>query len=355
MDSKLHKKLSKRQEEGTLRSLSSFEGCIDFFSNDYLGYANEGIESLQSGSSGSRLLSGNSARYEALEQEIARFYKVPSCLHFNSGYDANLGIFSSIPQKGDVVVYDELIHASVRDGLRLSWAQSFSFRHNDLEHLEQRLLAAAGSTVYIAVEALYSMDGDLAPLMEIVLLAEKYGAYLIVDEAHSSGVIGSCGKGCVDALDLTDRVFIRLHTFGKAYGSHGSCVLSDASTRDYLINYCRPFIYSTALPEYVAAHNLQRLQDASLEERRAQLHENIRFFRELYSGGSPSSLESPIQILPFGSAADAKTAADRLQKQGFAVKPIFPPTVPEGKERLRVCLHAFNTVDEIRALVESLC
>lgn len=354
MDKKLHKLLSDRQQKGTLRSLSSFEGRTDFFSNDYLGFAAQSIEAATSGSTGSRLLSGNSVHYEALESQIAAFFDAPACLHFNSGYDANLGIFSSIPQKGDLILYDEYIHASVRDGVRLSWARSFSFRHNDLEHLEQRLKAAEGMTVYVAVEALYSMDGDFAPLSELVSLTEKYGAYLIVDEAHSGGVYGEEGRGRVHELGLQDQVFLRLMTFGKAYGSHGACILCEEGLKSFLINYCRPFIYSTALPEFVVAHNLERLTAETGKSRRAQLQQNIQLFRELYAGVSPSAPDSPIQIVSYNDVQATRDAAQRIQENGYAVKPIYAPTVPEGKERLRICIHTFNTEEDIRGLVAAL-
>lgn len=352
MDAKLHKKLSERQEKGTLRSLSSFEGFVDFFSNDYLGVAKFGKASLEaSGSTGSRLLSGNTEKYENLESQFAAFFRSEAALHFNSGYDANLGIFSTIPQKGDTILYDELIHASVRDGVRLSWAKSFSFRHNDLEHLESRLQKAERA-IYVAVESLYSMDGDLAPLKEIAALCVKYNAHLIVDEAHSGGVFGGSGRGLVDQLGLNDKVFIRLMTFGKAYGSHGAVVLCGDDTRQFLINFCRSFIYSTSLPVSVIEHNYKVATDPDLDQGRNRLQVVLKRYNErtgdLKSISDPSS---PIQIIEIGDVSKTREIAEKLQANKIAVKPIYSPTVPQGKERLRICLHAYNLSSEIDQLV----
>ncbi len=345
--------MSDRQEKGTLRSLSSFDGFVDFFSNDYLGCAKYAAADVSiSGSTGSRLLSGNSDEYEKIEKQFATFFRSEAALHFNSGYDANLGIFSTIPQKGDTILYDELIHASVRDGVRLSWAKSYSFRHNDLDHLEERLKKADGA-VYVAVESLYSMDGDLAPLKEIAALCDKYDAYLIVDEAHSGGVFGESGRGLMDQLGLKDLVFMRLITFGKAYGSHGAVVLCDADTRQFLINFCRSFIYSTSLPVTVVEHNFKIASSPGLKDGINRLHIMIRRYRErLGEVNSISDPDSPIQIIEIGDVDRTKEIAERLQKERIAVKPIFSPTVPEGKERLRICLHAYNTSKEIDQLVE---
>ncbi len=189
MDERLLNKLLKRKEEGTLRSLSSFEEMIDFFSNDYLGLAQVSHENnLSHGATGSRLISGTSSLILEAEKELASFFKEESALFFNSGYDANLGFFSSVPQRGDTIIYDELIHASVRDGVRLSFANHLSFAHNDVDDLERKIKQANGS-VYVAIESLYSMDGDLSPLRKIQQLCDKHNAYLIIDEAHSSGVL----------------------------------------------------------------------------------------------------------------------------------------------------------------------
>lgn len=301
-----------------------------------------------SGSTGSRLISGNSKICEKAEDEIAGFFNAESALMFNSGYDANLGFFSTVPQKGDIVLYDEHIHASVRDGLRLGLSKSYSFRHNDVEHLKERLDSLSGDVIYIAVESLYSMNGDLAPLKEINDLASKYGAYLVVDEAHAGGVIGENGVGL--SVEQEVAPFARLITFGKAYGSHGGCVLGSKELRSFLINFARSFIYTTALPEFVFEHNAEVVHDPKLEVLKSQLESNIEFFLSHFDYELPSDTRSPIQIIPVGSVEWTSDLAARIREAGIAVKPIYSPTVPEGEECLRVCIHAFNTEEEIRRL-----
>ena len=356
MDRKLLNKLYKRKEEGTIRSLSHFEGFIDFCSNDYLGFANTAInttgESL--GSTGSRLISGNSQMMLAAEKTISTFFNAEAGLMFNSGYDANVGFFSSIPQRGDTVIYDELIHASVRDGMRLSFAKCYPFKHNNLDDLETQIVKANG-TVYVAVEGLYSMDGDLSPLRGLATLCEKYGAYLVVDEAHSAGVYGKDGKGFVAALELERKVFARLITFGKAYGSHGGCILGSKDLIDYLTNFARSFIYTTALPESTFNRNVGVIIDSTLNERRKELQNLLTYFRENYNHvGLISERNSPIQIIEIGGIDLTKTVALKLQEDNIAVKAIYAPTVKAGHERLRICIHAFNTKNEIDRLIRAL-
>ena len=250
MDQRLLNKLNKRIEEGTLRSLSHFEGYIDFFSNDYLGLGKVSNEqaSFSHASTGSRLISGTSSHSLRVESEMAKYFNSNSSLFFNSGYDANVGLFSCVPQRGDTVIYDEYIHASVRDGIRLSFANHYSFEHNNIKDLKKRIKAAKGA-VYVAVEALYSMDGDLSPLRAIVAICKEHGAYIIVDEAHSSGIFGENGKGFVSALNMEEDIFARIVTFGKAYGSHGAVVQGSKGLTNYLCNFSRslfiPQLYLT--------------------------------------------------------------------------------------------------------------
>ena len=351
MDQKLIDKLGKRQLEGTLRSLSCDKEGIDFHSNDYLGLAGLDItKSLDKyGSTGSRLISGTSEEALAAEKSIARLFKSDASLIYNSGYDANVGFFSSVLQRGDTILYDELIHASVRDGIRLSFANARSFKHNDLIHLEQQLERTEG-VKYIAVESLYSMDGDFAPLGDMIVLSEKHNAYLIVDEAHAAGVFG---EGLAMELNYESRLFARLVTFGKAYGSHGAAILGSIELIQYLYNFSRSFIYTTALPpsaykriEFIASH-------PSLAERRICLNQNIAHFRELMHGVElVSDEQSPIQIVHCGDILALTEVSERLYREGILVKAIFPPTVATGKERLRICLHTFNTRQEIEHLVQ---
>tara|TARA_B110000285_G_scaffold179744_1_gene202514 strand:- start:2017 stop:3090 length:1074 start_codon:yes stop_codon:yes gene_type:complete len=356
LDQRLHKKLEDRIEKGTLRSLSSFDGMIDFFSNDYLGLSKEDFscEISSYGATGSRLISGTTPRMLEIESEIAQIFAVQSSLMFNSGYDANLGLFSSIPQRGDTILYDEFIHASVRDGIRLSHAKTISFRHNDIEDLSAKIERSDGS-IYVAVESLYSMDGDFAPIKKLAVLCKSRNAYLIVDEAHACGVFGENGKGLVFELGLSHLVFARLVTFGKAYGSHGACVLGSSDLIQYLYNFARSFIYTTALPESVFERNLKLASSGLASNRRIKLNSNLVYFRSnFYHSGLISNEMSPIQIIEFGSIEATKTVAEKIQALNIAVKPIYSPTVTEGKERLRICIHSFNTKQELDALIRAL-
>lgn len=350
MTNLLENKLLLRKEKGTLRSLSCFDGLIDFYSNDYLGLAQLSSKSMvkSHGATGSRLISGTSELHLKAERCLAECFDSQNALIFNSGYDANIGLFSTIPQKEDIVLYDSLIHASIRDGIRLGLAKSYSFKHNDLTDLENRLLKFKDRVIYVAVESVYSMDGDTIDLKSISDLCEKYGARLIVDEAHSAGYIGPNGSGtCVD-LDIQNTVFARVVTFGKAFGSHGAVVLSSNLVIDYLVNFCRSFIYTTALPE----STMERLI-WSVELNKKQRIEKLKFNIDLFLStvvNSDRTNTSPIQVVQVGCVAKAKQIADELQVNGFAVKPIFSPTVQEGKERIRICIHSFNTESDIKKL-----
>jgi len=354
MNSKLLDRLRKRQQEGTYRSLSFLKkGNIDFYSNDYLGLSK--IETFENkvnfGSTGSRLISGNSDEAVKCEKFLSEFFGTESALVFNSGYDANLGLFSSLPQRGDTIIYDEYIHASIRDGIRLSLANSYSFEHNSVDDLRSKLGKAQGS-VYIAVESLYSMDGDMAPLYQIAKLSKEFSAYLIVDEAHACGVFGEKGKGICDALDLKEKVFVRVVTFGKAYGSHGAAILGSANLTNYLINFARSFIYTTALPGFA----YQRIQNivgfSENEERQKTLHQNISYFRKLGKDLDLSSeVNSPIQIIRFSEIDKLKIIEHSLLQNDISIKAIYSPTVNPGNECLRICIHSFNTNEQIEKLV----
>ncbi len=347
------KRLAKRYEDGSIRSLSLLDQEVDFLSNDYLGLSKistpVSTRKRVFGSTGSRLLSGNSKEAVDCELFLAEYFESEAALVFNSGYDANLGFFSSIPQKGDTIIYDALIHASVRDGIRLSYADSFSFKHNDIFDLELKIQRAKG-TVFVAIESLYSMDGDCAPILEITRICNEKNALLIVDEAHACGVLGDHGKG----LSLHLAPFARLITFGKAYGSHGAAILSSCLIKNYLINFARSFIYTTALPNdsYVRIQSI--LNNLELAHLRDTLKVNIQFFRDQYSGYLLSDSRSPIQIISCPGVKKAIDLCKLIQKKGFAVKPILSPTVPSGSERIRICVHAFNTFDQIKGLVEVL-
>ncbi len=364
---RLENALQKRSAEATLRRLRADNHLIDFTSNDDLGFArsgttktrfNELLNEFQPdlGSTGSRLLSGNSPLYERLETDLAEFFRSQSALLFNSGFDANMGIFQALPRRGDTILYDQKIHASVKLGARLSLAPSFSFLHNDLEDLERRLKRASGD-IFVATEALYSMDGDEAPLREIQELCDRYQAHLIVDEAHSTGVFGEQGRGKVFELGLEDRVLLRLHTFGKALGCHGAAITCGTLLKDYLLNFAHSFIYTTALPP----HSLLAIKAAletlqTNDQTRLQLFQLIKHFtRAVGEYELPiSPRPGPIQILETGSPKLARELEARLAEKGYGIKAIVAPTVPLGGERLRIVLHAFNTEEEVEGLSAAL-
>lgn len=343
--------LSKRAASGHLRSLNDYASKIDFLSNDYLGLASTNSELLtKSGSGGSRLISGNSSRYQEAEQELASFFAYPRALFFPSGYLANLSVFSTLPQKGDLVLYDKAIHASVRDGLRLGHADSIGFRHNDMLHLETLLETHQNRTIFVVVESLYSMHGDLAPLTEINSLCLKFNAALIVDEAHSGGLFGEVGRGLTNHFGIDEQVFIKIITFGKAYGSFGSLVLCQPFIHEYLINYARPFIYSTAMPDSHVVYLSGVVKLDELKRKRDELFENIEVFTKgVEQDLLISSAHSPIQIIR-NTPEELKRIEHALLEAGLAAKLILPPTVSKGEECLRVCIHSFNTREEIDLL-----
>ena len=360
-DDFLQAKLNERRQQQAFRRLRLPDGKIDFCSNDYLGIVHHNLlqallpeHQLATGSSGSRLLAGNYALIEQAEQEIAAFHQADSALIFNSGYDANLGVLASIPQRGDTILYDALVHASIRDGIRLSFAASFSFQHNDMAHLEQKLQQAklqSLANVFVVTETVFSMDGDLCPLQELITLCKKYNAHLMIDEAHATGVIGERGEGLVQQLQLQEQVFCRIHTFGKACGCHGAVVLGSVQLRDYLINFARSFIYSTALPEQaVAAIRASYRLFPTLINERKHLQQLIHLFQAapISYPKLPSATAIQAVLVPGNEAV--KTLAEALQQKGFDVRPILYPTVPKGKERIRIVLHAFNTKAEVQQL-----
>ena len=244
----LDKKLNERKENNAFRQLRLPDNKIDFCSNDYLGIVKNNLINqtsfLKHGSTGSRLLAGNYLLIEKTEKILADFHNAEAGLIFNSGYDSNIGLLSCVPQRGDTIIYDYLSHASLRDGIRLSFAKAFSFLHNDLEDLEKKLKAAVGN-IFVVTESVFSMDGDFAPLIKISLLCEKYNASLIIDEAHATGVVGEKGEGLVQHLNLQTKCFARIHTFGKAVGAHGAIILGSKKLKDYLINFfARIYLYN---------------------------------------------------------------------------------------------------------------
>lgn len=355
----LHKKINERKEQHAFRELRLPDGKIDFCSNDYLGLVKNGLlqHSLAGfayGSTGSRLLAGNYSLIEETEKSIAAFHNAGAGLIFNSGYDANTGLLSCVPQRGDTVLYDYLSHASIRDGIRLSFAQSFSFLHNDLNDLEKKLRAATGN-IFVVTESVFSMDGDIAPLQLMAALCNQYHARLIVDEAHATGVTGERGEGLVQHLGLEQACFARIHTFGKALGCHGAIVLGSETLRNYLVNFSRPFIYTTALPEIsVAAIKASYQVFPSLIKERRHLQDLISFFQSSYTAFQKLESSTSIQAILIPGNDKVKATAALCQQNNLDVRAILYPTVPKGSERLRIVLHSFNIREELDALIQLL-
>ncbi|WP_274474818.1 aminotransferase class I/II-fold pyridoxal phosphate-dependent enzyme [Mangrovimonas aestuarii] len=376
---KLNKKLEQRKVQNTLRKLGEPNRLVDFASNDYLGFARSSkifeeshkllldSEAIANGATGSRLLSGNHQLYTEVEALLCQFHQSQAALVCNSGYDANIGFFSSVPQKGDIIFYDEYIHASIRDGISMSHAKSYKFKHNNLDDvkskLERLVESASDAEVYIVAESVYSMDGDSPDLKAFVSFCDENDFHFIVDEAHALGVFGEHGEGLVQQLGLEDKIFARLVTFGKALGCHGSAILGSEKLKQYLVNFSRSFIYTTALPPHALAtiKTAYSLLKSALDEGNhpiLKLHENIGFFKQKYIELGLADVfiesDSAIQGCIISGNTRVKEIASNLQKKGFDVKPILSPTVPQGQERLRFCLHSYNSQEEIAEVLKVL-
>ena len=373
---KLRVRLEDRARNNALRTLPSPSTGIDFASNDYLGFArstslHEQSEALlkndnplKNGATGSRLLTGNHRQYDHAEQEIAAFHRAESALIFNSGYDANLGFFSTVPQRADIVLYDQYIHGSIRDGLRMSHARAIKFRHNDLEDLKKRCSDLPNSThraVYVVTESVFSMDGDAPDLSAFAAFCQDRDYLLIVDEAHATGVCGPRGEGLAYDLELEQTIFARIITFGKALGTHGAAVLGGAELKTYLINFARSLIYTTGLPPHTIANTraaYQMLQDPTIRNPVTQLQQRITYFNQQLQRHGLDHLFTPsisaIHSVIIPGNQHVKSIAQKIQHEGFEVKAILSPTVPKGQERLRICIHRFNSEEEIEALLKLL-
>ena len=372
----LKNKIETRNQNNSLRKLSSPNNLIDFASNDYIGFAKSDAifnathsylvdnNIIQNGATGSRLLSGNHKVYQEAENYIAKFHQVESALIFNSGYDANIGFFGAVPQRNDIILYDELSHASIRDGIQLSNAKSYKFQHNDFEDLERLLLKLSTdnqqpTTIYIVTESVFSMDGDCPNLEELVLLSNNYNCNLVVDEAHALGVLGVFGEGLVQMLEIQDSIFARIVTFGKGLGCHGAAIIGSNELKNYLVNFARSFIYTTGVSPHSVATILVAYQYLETEKKSLDiLRENINHFNQEKNilGLKPLFVrsKSAIQSAIIPGNQTVKSIANQLQEKGFDVKAILSPTVPEGHERLRFCLHSYNSKEEISEVLKLL-
>ncbi len=350
-------------DQGPVLRLDGRE-VVNFSSNNYLGLANHpalaeaakaAIDRYGVGAAASRLISGNMALHEELENRLAEFKGTEAALVFNSGFQANAGIISTLAGEGDALFSDELNHASIIDGCRLSRGQTIVYPHGDLNRLESALRQAAGARRRLIVtETIFSMDGDQAPLAGIVELAEKHGAAVMVDEAHATGIFGPGGAGVASQLGLGDRVLVQMGTLGKALGGFGAYVAGSRALRELLINRCRSFIFTTALPPAVMAAALAAIDIVAREpERRAALWQNCRRLADGLQqlGFSVAAPQSPILPLILGDAERCMKLSARLLESGIFVQGIRPPTVPAGTSRLRITLMATHRPEHIdRAL-----
>ena len=369
LQNRMKNALLEKEKEGSLRQLTVSQNKIDFVSNDYLGLArsaalHQNIEERyhqlpfsKNGSTGSRLLAGNSALAEEVESYLAKIFKAEQAVIFNSGYAANQAALSCIPQKGDTILYDELVHACMHDGMKLSRAERKSFKHNNLQDLEDQLRETDGKK-FIAIESIYSMDGNQAPLTEIVNLAEQFDASIILDEAHSTGAYGKNGTGLAVSLGLESKIDARIYTFGKAMGVHGACIAGSSTLANYLVNFARPFIFSTAL----SPHSLVSIQCAFgflrnqlyLQE---SLQQNIQFFLQNYHQNNllnKIESQSAIQSVLINGNKQVMALAEQLQQNGMDCRGIRFPSIKKGSERIRICLHAYNTETEIKKLINTM-
>ena len=372
----LKSKLELRMLTQSFRELPKESNLVDFSSNDYLGFSKSDLifdethqylidNNLKSnGATGSRLISGNHKLYETTENLIAKFHQTETALIFNSGYDANVGFFGSVPQRNDIILFDELCHASIRDGILLSNAKSYKFNHNDFLDLEELIIKFESQTsqkitFYIVTESVFSMDGDCPNLEELIKVSEKHNCLLVIDEAHSLGVFGESGQGLVQEYQIQNRIFARIVTFGKGLGCHGAAVLGGQNLKDYLVNFARSFIYSTGLSPHSVASIFIAYNHLMKDKTQVQkLKENIIYFNQQKNllGLKPLFVrsKSAIQSAIIPGNERVKQIAKIIQENGFNVKAILSPTVPEGQERLRVCLHSYDDKKNIDAILNVL-
>jgi 8-amino-7-oxononanoate synthase len=365
----IEERLNLIKTKGKERKLITYTGDIDFFSNDYLGLSqNKEIraslaefllnEEKSLGATGSRLISGNLPTHIQTENYLSKFYRSETSLLYPSGYQASLGLISTCCTRQDLILYDEKVHASARDAIKLSNSTAFSFKHNNLSDLSEKITKHAPSTLgekFILVESLYSMDGDSPDLKTLIEITKQFDCHIILDEAHSVGIWGEKGAGFAVQENSENEIFARIVTFGKAPAQAGAAILGSQKLTDYLVNTSRAFIYSTGIPNYLAkAIELSHLQMGVMQEERGRLTELINFYLAKSSEHNLKSTQnnSPIQLIRFESIEKLEKITHNLNQEGIKVKAIFPPTVPKGEEGIRVCLHSFNTEGQIEKLIE---
>jgi 8-amino-7-oxononanoate synthase len=367
-DARVNAELAALAARDQLRRLSTIQG-VNLCSNDYLGLSTDSrlrqaiFEAIAGGtelaSTGSRLLSGNAEIWEELEAEIAQFMVSEAALYFSSGYSANVGVLSALIQPGDVVFSDAANHASIIDGLRLSGARKVIFPHLDLDSLERELRKehSGAAQKFIVSESIFSMDGDRAAVADLVALGEEYGAEIIIDEAHATGVEGPQGRGTVAAFGIADRVLVTVHPCGKALAGVGAFVCCSEKLKQYVVNRARTFIFSTALPPYVAAQMRAAIRAVALANpERIALGTMTTFLRQRLRGAGFDIGQSDTHIVPIflGENELAIRFAALLGDLGFGVRAIRPPSVPNGAARLRISLTARLSIDVLGRFADAL-
>jgi 8-amino-7-oxononanoate synthase len=360
--------LGKLGGEDRLRRLSPRAG-IDFCSNDYLALAASprmkaavmtAIENgTPVGSGGSRLLRGNCAEHEALETAAADFFLAESALYFSGGFVANYAVLSTLPQRGDLLLMDSLIHASVHEGARAGRAETRIFDHNDADAAERQIKdwrrAAGAGRVWIVVESVYSMDGDIAPLDDLIAIADRHDAFLYVDEAHATGVFGEGGRGLTARYEGRDNLLV-IHTCGKALGAAGALVTAPRVIRDFLVNRCRPFIFATAPSPLNAVAVMEALAILRDEPERRERLAGLIASTHRKIAAAPDWPSQKTQIIPYivGDNTLTMRLAAALQARGFDVRGIRPPTVPAGTARLRIALTLNVSEHDVDALLAAI-
>lgn len=379
MDQWFQQELQLIEEKGLTRKLRSFsngneseiimngEKFLLFSSNNYLGLATdfrlrkkafEGISKYGTGAGGSRLTTGNFVIHEQLECEIADLKKTEAAIVFSSGYLANIGVISSVMKAGDIIFSDAWNHASIIDGCRLSTAKTIVYEHADMVDLEHKLRKSHGDgKKFIVTDGVFSMDGDIAPLPEIVALAKKYNAYIMIDDAHATGVLGNDGRGTADYFGLKDEVDLTVGTLSKAIGAEGGFVATSSIAKNYLLNSARSFIFQTALsPSAIEAarEGISIIQHEP--ERREQLLNNAKYLRLklVESGFVVKGGETPIISLLIGDAHEAMQFSEKLMDEGVFIPAIRPPTVPKGSSRLRITVMATHTMEQLNVVINKI-
>lgn len=341
------------EEKHLFSSNSYLDMCNDFRVKEY---ASRILQEYGIGSGGSRLTTGTCRIHRELEETIAKFKNREAALVYNTGYMANVGILSALAKKGDVIYSDELNHASIIDGCRLSKAEAVIYKHNDMDDLEEKIKARKGMSGIIVTDGVFSMDGDIVNLPRLVELADKYHLLSMIDEAHATGVIGETGKGTEEYYNMEGSVDILMGTLSKAVGSEGGFVCGSRLLIEYLINTSRSFIFSTSLSPVTMAASKRALELIEEEpERVKQLQENIHYCcSQLKKNGIKGESETAIIPIIVGEEEKAMRVMDNLQEQGYYISAIRYPTVAKGKARLRIALMSSHTKEEMDGLVEAL-